>query len=82
MVWAPVTAALCCASPGLGLTAAGFLRRADQRWHATGVQFSNDVPHRWFRSRNLNLNQFSVWNVDGDRLVTAANVNAGSPSST
>jgi hypothetical protein len=62
-------------SPGFDLDDAGFLRRADQRWLLNWFQIRSDVPNRWFRSRNLNFNQFAVWNYDGDRLVNGANVN-------
>ena len=56
-------------SPGFDLNDAGFLRRADERWLLNWVQIRSDVPNRWFRSRNLNFNEYMVWNADGDRLV-------------
>ena len=56
-------------SPGFDLNDAGFLRRADERWLLNWFQIRSDVPNRWFRSRNLNFNQYSSWNSDGDRLV-------------
>jgi hypothetical protein len=62
-------------SPGFDLNDAGFLRRADERWLLNWLQIRSDVPNRWVRSRNLNVNAFSVWNSDGDRLVTGGNVN-------
>src|SRR3954470_13381164 len=64
-------------SPGFDLNDAGFLRRADERWLLNWLQIRSDVPNRWFRSRNLNFNQYAVWNADGDRLVNGANVNGG-----
>lgn len=63
-------------SPGFDLNDAGFLRRADQRWLLNWFQIRSDVPNRWFRSRNLNFNQYSSWNSDGDRLVNGGNVTA------
>jgi hypothetical protein len=62
-------------SPGFDLNDAGFLRRADECWLLNWLQIRSDVPNRWFRSRNLNFNEYVVWNSDGDRLVNGANVN-------
>ena len=62
-------------SPGFDLNEAGFLRRADERWLLNWFQLRSDKPNRWFRSRNINVNQYSVWNSDGDRLVNGANIN-------
>jgi hypothetical protein len=62
-------------SPGFDLNDSGFLRRADERWLLNWVQIRSDVPNRWFRSRNLNFNEYMVWNSDGDRLVNGFNVN-------
>jgi hypothetical protein len=63
-------------SPGFDLNGAGFLRRADERWMLNWLSLRSDVPNRWFRSRQLNFNEYSVWNSDGDRLVNGGNVNA------
>ena len=41
------------------------------------LQIRSDKPNRWFRSRNINFNQWANWNSDGDRLVTGGNVNGG-----
>ena len=62
-------------SPGFDLNDAGFLRRADERWLLNWVQVRSDVPNKWFRSRNLNFNEYMVWNSDGDKLVNGFNVN-------
>jgi hypothetical protein len=62
-------------SPGFDLNDAGFLRRADERWVLNWVQVRSDVPNKWFRSRNLNFNEYMVWNSDGDKLVNGFNVN-------
>ena len=62
-------------SPGFDLNEIGFMRRADERWMANWFQVRSDKPNKWFRSRNLNFNQFAMWNTDGDRLVSAQNVN-------
>ena len=63
-------------SPGFDLNDAGFLRRADERWTLNWFQLRSDVPNRWFRSRQLNFNEYATWNNDGDLLVNGANVNA------
>jgi uncharacterized protein DUF5916 len=62
-------------SPGFDLNDAGFLRRADERWTLNWFQLRSDVPGHWTRSWNFNVNEYSVWNFDGDRLVNAGNVN-------
>jgi hypothetical protein len=62
-------------SPGFDLNDAGFLRRADESWLLNWVQVRSDVPNKWFRSRNLNFNEYMVWNSDGDKLVNGFNVN-------
>ena len=62
-------------SPGFDLNDSGFLRRADERWLLNWMQIRSDVPNKWFRSRNLNFNEYMVWNSDGDRLVNGFNVN-------
>src|SRR3954467_3222306 len=63
-------------SPGFDLNDAGFLRRADERWMINWVSLRSEVPNRWFRRRELNFNEYAVWNFDGDRLVNGGNVNA------
>lgn len=62
-------------SPGFDLNDTGFLRRADERWTANWFQVRSEKPNKWFRSRYLNFNYWSVWNYDGDRLFGGGNVN-------
>jgi hypothetical protein len=62
-------------SPGFDLNDAGFLRRADETWTLNWFSLRSEVPNRWFRRRELNLNEWSVWNADGDHLVNGGNVN-------
>ncbi len=62
-------------TPGFDLNDIGFLRRADERWITNWIQFRSEVPNRWFRSRYLNVNEYSAWNFDGDRLVNGGNIN-------
>src|SRR4029077_14800120 len=46
-------------SPGLDINDLGFMRRADQRNLSNWFQVRSDTPNRWFRSRNINFNQYS-----------------------
>jgi hypothetical protein len=64
-------------SPGLDLNDVGFMRRADQRSMGNWLQIRSDKPNRWFRSRNVNFNQWANWNTDGDLLSSGGNVNGG-----
>ena len=52
------------------------MRRADQRTMGNWLQIRSDTPTEWFRSRNINFNQYATWNFDGDRLFSGGNVNA------
>jgi uncharacterized protein DUF5916/cellulose/xylan binding protein with CBM9 domain len=63
-------------SPGFDLNDSGFLRRADERWTINWLSLRNEVPNRWFRRREVNVNQYAVWNFDGSPLVNGGNVNA------
>ena len=64
-------------SPGLDINDLGFMRRADQRNLNNWLQIRSDKPTRWFRSRNINFNQYSSWNSDGDLLFSGGNINGG-----
>jgi hypothetical protein len=63
-------------TPGFDINDVGFLRRADQRMVSNWLQIRSDRPTRWFRSRNINFNQYASWNADGDRLFSGGNVNS------
>jgi hypothetical protein len=63
-------------SPGFETNDVGFMRRADSRGMSNWIQFRSNRPNRWFRTRNLNLNQWAGWNFDGDRLDLGFNVNS------
>ncbi len=63
-------------APGFDVNDVGFLRRADTRNIGNWIQFRNDHPNRWFRSRMINFNEYAGWNADGDRLYSGGNVNA------
>ncbi|MGH9139649.1 MAG: DUF5916 domain-containing protein, partial [Vicinamibacterales bacterium] len=64
-------------SPELDVNDVGFMRRADQRSMGNWLQIRSDRPNRWFRSRNVNFNQWANWNSDGDLLSSGGNVNGG-----
>jgi len=64
-------------SPGFDVNDTGFLRRADERWMTSWFQLRSDVPTRWFRSRNINVNQYASWNFDGDTLERTQKVDGG-----
>jgi hypothetical protein len=63
-------------TPGFDINDVGYLRRADQRTVSNWLQIRSDRPTRWFRSRNINFNQYASWNADGDRLFSGGNVNS------
>ena len=63
-------------TPGFEINDLGFLRRADQRNMSNWLQVRSDTPNKWFRTRNINFNQYAGWNFDGDRLFSGGNVNA------
>jgi uncharacterized protein DUF5916 len=62
-------------TPGFDINDVGYLRRADQRSTSNWLQVRSDRPNRWFRSRNINVNQWASWNFDGDRLDSGQNIN-------
>ncbi len=62
-------------TPGFDINDIGFMRRADQRQIGNWLQFRDEKPNRWVRSRYLSFNQFASWNSDGDRLSAGWNVN-------
>ena len=63
-------------SPGFDINDLGFLRRADQRSIGNWLQFRNEKPTRWLRSRYINFNEYAAWNSDGDLQYSGGNVNA------
>jgi hypothetical protein len=63
-------------SPGFDINDVGYMRRADQRTIGNWLQFRNEQPNRWLRSRYVNFNEYAGWNSDGDLLYSGGNVNA------
>jgi hypothetical protein len=63
-------------SPGFDTNDVGFHQRADQVSIVNWIQFRNQTPNKWFRTRALNLNQWGHWNWAGDRMDFGVNVNS------
>ncbi|MFN8062343.1 MAG: DUF5916 domain-containing protein [Vicinamibacterales bacterium] len=62
-------------SPGFDINDLGFERRADTRGISNWLQWRHDKPTRLTRRIRFNLNEWSQWNYDGDRLESGGNVN-------
>jgi hypothetical protein len=62
-------------TPGLEINDLGFMQRADEQQQVSWVQFRRDRPSTHLRSWRLNLNQWTGWNFDGDRIYFGSNVN-------
>jgi hypothetical protein len=63
-------------SPGFDINDLGYLQRADEISQSNWFQIRSDTPNRWRRSINVNFNQWSGYNVDGDRRFSGGNINA------
>jgi hypothetical protein len=63
-------------SPGFEVNDLGFRSRADQIWQEAWFQVRDDVPKGRVRRKNINFNQWSGWNYDGDRRDLGGNLNS------
>jgi hypothetical protein len=63
-------------SPGFDPNDVGFMRRADHIPQNAWLQVRFPDPGRFVRSLNINFNQWSSFNFDGDRLDLGYNFNA------
>ncbi len=63
-------------SPGFEINDLGFMRRADQRTQSNWLQWRHDRTSKYLRNFRFNLNQWTGWNFDGDRLFMGGNINA------
>jgi hypothetical protein len=63
-------------SPGLELNDMGYLRSGDRllQYFWAGYRFYK--PFAFFRSLNLNVNQWTGWNFAGERVFAGGNINA------
>ena len=63
-------------SPGFDINDLGFQSRADEISQSNWFQIRSDTPNTWRRSINVNFNQWSGYNFDGDRHFGGGNINA------
>lgn len=63
-------------SPGFEINDLGYQQRADEISQSNWFQIRSDTPNRWRRSININFNQWSGYNMDGDRRFSGGNINA------
>lgn len=63
-------------SPGFDINDLGFQSRADEISQSNWFQVRSDTPNSWRRSINVNFNQWSGYNFDGDRRFSGGNINA------
>ena len=62
-------------SPGFEINDLGFLRRADQQSHATWAALQYRKPTSWYRSLQMNFNEWNDWTTGGMMTETAFNTN-------
>ena len=62
-------------SPGFDINDVGFLSRSDEISQSNWFQIRSDKPNTWRRSINVNFNQWSGYNFDGDRRFAGGNIN-------
>ena len=63
-------------TPGFDINDLGFLQRADEITQSNWFQIRSDQPGRFFRSRNINFNQWAGWNFGGDLRYKGLNINS------
>ena len=63
-------------SPGFDPNDLGFLSRADEISQSNWFQIRSDTPNKWRRQININFNQWSGYNFDGDRRYSGGNINS------
>jgi hypothetical protein len=62
-------------TPGLELNDMGYQREADQIFGVVWVGYRLWEPKSFYRSINLNYNQYSSWDFAGNRLFDGGNIN-------
>ena len=62
-------------SPGFEINDLGFLRRADEQSFATWFALQYRKPTKYYRSFQLNFNEWSAWTTDGLPTEAALNTN-------
>jgi hypothetical protein len=68
-------AALLWKTPGLELNDMGYMREADQILSVLWVGYRLWEPKSFYRSVNINSNQYSAWDFAGNHLMDGLNVN-------
>ena len=68
-------AALLWKTPGLELNDMGYLREADQLLSVLWVSYRLWDPKYFYRSININSNQYSAWDFSGNHLLDGVNIN-------
>jgi hypothetical protein len=63
-------------SPGFDVNDLGFQSRADEINQSNWFQIRSDTPNSWRRTLNINFNQWSGYNFDGDRRYAGVNINS------
>jgi hypothetical protein len=64
-------------SPGFEVNDLGFQNNADQVVHVGFLGYDQYRPGKHFRQWNVNVNQWTGWTFDGDRIATGGNINGG-----
>ncbi len=62
-------------TPGFEINDLGYQREADQLLEVFWVGYRLWEPKSFYRSVNLNFNQYTAWNFAGDHLMDGGNVN-------
>ncbi|MEX2179092.1 MAG: DUF5916 domain-containing protein [Gemmatimonadaceae bacterium] len=62
-------------SPGFEINDLGFMRRADEQSQATWFALQYRTPTRFYRSLQMNFNEWNMWNTGGLKTETGFNTN-------
>ena len=62
-------------SPGFEINDLGFMRRADEQQQATWFALQYRTPTDFYRSLQMNFNQWNLWNTGGLKTETGFNTN-------
>jgi hypothetical protein len=62
-------------SPQFEINDLGFMREADNILQVVWVGYREWEPKGFYRSYNINMNQYNVWNFGGQQVMGGANIN-------
>jgi hypothetical protein len=68
-------AAMTWKSPEFEINDLGYMREADQVFQVLWVGYRQFEPRGFYRSWDLNVNQYNMWNFAGKRMLSAGNIN-------